>query len=325
MIFISEILDKTFLISAVMSMKHPRIIIFFSSVLALALMTVISVALGVFLFTIIPVLYTKIISAILFLIFGIIMLVEGFNKKKDTAKEELKEICSEIEIASAAASEHGDGDNGSHVVLIPTDPDAAPSSLDSDEHTASTSATAHHFSQDHIERIGLSLSDVVMDPELDHASSLSTPAQSFATPILDSDRLLSSTPMSRNLASPPAPPFATSPSSLSRLMRRLKLVLSKLLSPAFVQTFGLCFLAEWGDRSQIATIALAASKVRLALCLYPHLSLPFCISNLQSNATSTLCLLCMPLLESVWCHVGRHCGPCSVHWHCCVGWSNHCI
>ncbi len=37
-------------------------------------------------------------------------------------------------------------------------------------------------------------------------------------------------------------------------------LLSLLLSPAWVQTFIMTFLGEWGDRSQIATIAMAAGQ-----------------------------------------------------------------
>lgn len=37
-------------------------------------------------------------------------------------------------------------------------------------------------------------------------------------------------------------------------------LLSLLLSPAWVQTFVMTFLGEWGDRSQIATIAMAAGQ-----------------------------------------------------------------
>jgi hypothetical protein len=35
---------------------------------------------------------------------------------------------------------------------------------------------------------------------------------------------------------------------------------SLLLSPAWVQTFVMTFLGEWGDRSQIATVAMAAGS-----------------------------------------------------------------
>jgi putative Ca2+/H+ antiporter (TMEM165/GDT1 family) len=40
----------------------------------------------------------------------------------------------------------------------------------------------------------------------------------------------------------------------------LQAMFEKLLSPVFVKAFTMTFLAEWGDRSQIATIALGSSK-----------------------------------------------------------------
>lgn len=71
------------------------------------------------------------------------------------------------------------------------------------------------------------------------------------------------------LPSPPDSPIsesssrANSPdrrSTLSNISGGINNLFSLLLSPAWVQTFVMTFLAEWGDRSQIATIAMAAGS-----------------------------------------------------------------
>ena len=70
----------------------------------------------------------------------------------------------------------------------------------------------------------------------------------------------------RTLPSPPDSPASSrspSPSRASSFKSSLDGVtnlFSLLLSPAWVQTFVMTFLGEWGDRSQIATIAMAAGQ-----------------------------------------------------------------
>ena len=64
---------------------------------------------------------------------------------------------------------------------------------------------------------------------------------------------------------PPASPLSpTSKRKERRMIEGARNFCSFFLSPVFVQAFVLTFLGEWGDRSQIATIALGAAHVRLS-------------------------------------------------------------
>lgn len=49
-------------------------------------------------------------------------------------------------------------------------------------------------------------------------------------------------------------------SSTQRVLKEVKNLFSFILSPIWVQVFVMTFLGEWGDRSQIATIAMAAGS-----------------------------------------------------------------
>ena len=65
--------------------------------------------------------------------------------------------------------------------------------------------------------------------------------------------------------SPPSSPDSRSPSpyrssTFAGIFAGVHNLFSFLLSPAWVQTFVMTFLGEWGDRSQIATIAMSAGQ-----------------------------------------------------------------
>ncbi|KAG0235395.1 hypothetical protein BGW42_005374 [Actinomortierella wolfii] len=172
MIIVSEIGDKTFLIAAIMAMKHSRLLVFSSALSALAVMTILSAAFGHAVPNLISRKYTNILAALLFFCFGIRMFIDGWNMTEEEAAHELEEVTQELQ-------------EKEDLELL----QRAEGGIDSAEG----------------------------DPTL-------TPAAAKKK----------ETPGVINL-------------------------LQLLFSPVFVQTFIMTFLAEWGDRSQIATIALAAA------------------------------------------------------------------
>lgn len=112
MIGISEIGDKTFLIAALMAMRHDRLLVFSASTTSLILMTVLAGIVGRTFTSLIPQHVTLFMAGILFLVFGYKLVLEGLEMSKDAGvEEELAEVEEEIAIQginqALSASEEG--------------------------------------------------------------------------------------------------------------------------------------------------------------------------------------------------------------------------
>lgn len=203
MIIFSEIGDKTFLIAALMAMKHPRLLVFSAALGSLIVMSILSALLGHAVPTLIPKRFTSFLAAGLFLVFGVRMIFEGLKMAKGTGnvQEELKEVEQELEEKAAASS-----GNGRH----------NPRNL---EDGLPPRNGGHHSLRRSTSSPSLSDSD-----EDDYARARGRTAAKMTS------------------------------------LEGIQNLAGLLLSPAWVQTFVMTFLGEWGDRSQIATIAMAAGQ-----------------------------------------------------------------
>ncbi|KAF2872146.1 hypothetical protein BDV95DRAFT_606707 [Massariosphaeria phaeospora] len=201
MIIFSEIGDKTFLVAALMAMRHPRLLVFSAAFSALIVMTVLSAVLGHALPALIPERLTHFAAAGLFAVFGVKLLREGLAMSPDEGVgEEMREVEQELEEKEHLARRKGHRKSS-----------ISPYALESGRARRSRSN-----------------------------SRLPAPA--------------------RSPSSSPARSPSPSRTSLSSAFSGMNNLFSLLLSPAWVQTFVMTFLGEWGDRSQIATVAMAAGS-----------------------------------------------------------------
>lgn len=196
MIIFSEIGDKTFLVAALMAMRHARLLVFSAALSALIAMTVLSAVLGHAFPTLLPKKLTTLAAAILFFVFGAKSLREGLAMSKHAGVgDEMREVEAELE---------------------------------EKEHTMRRKSKG----------------DLLSPYELESGRGRSPGLDKMGRP-------------------EPSPPMSRSPSPSRGKKDRfggLTNLLSLVLSPAWVQTFVMTFLGEWGDRSQIATIAMAAGQ-----------------------------------------------------------------
>jgi len=202
MILFSEVGDKTFLIAALMAMKHDRMLVFSAALSALFAMTVLSALFGHAVPTLLPKRFTNFAAAVLFLVFGVKMLREGLAMSpNEGVAAEMQEVQMELEEKELQARQSGR-----------------------------------------------------------RRSSISPYALEMG---------MGRTRKSRSNSRLPSPPRSPSSSperdepqraSVQKVLAGFGNLFSLLLSPAWVQTFVMTFLGEWGDRSQIATIAMAAGQ-----------------------------------------------------------------
>ncbi|KAF3930240.1 hypothetical protein ABW20_dc0104823 [Dactylellina cionopaga] len=205
MIIFSEIGDKTFLIAALMAMKHPRTLVFTAAFSSLVVMTILSAVLGHAVPTLLPKRFTNWLASILFFVFGARMLMDGLKMEKGTAsvQEEMREVEQELQEKEQEAR----GRSGSNVSMM-EEGIVPPRSQKRNPLRRSNSPT---------------LSDDSDDEGFDQRGNASG-------------------------------------NSLKVVSDGVQNLAGLLLSPAWVQTFVMTFLGEWGDRSQIATIAMAAGQ-----------------------------------------------------------------
>ncbi|KAF5019665.1 hypothetical protein F66182_8315 [Fusarium sp. NRRL 66182] len=202
MILVSEIGDKTFLVAALMAMKHDRMVVFTAAFGALLVMTVLSAVLGHAVPTLIPKRVTSLLAAGLFFVFGAKLMYEGMQMDpNEGVSAELHEVEQELaEKEKEMGRKRGD-----------------------------------------------SVSAYTLEMGMNGNGRRSRPSNRLMSP-------------PRSPSQSPVRDSGSGSTAVSSLVQGATNLCSLLLSPAWVQTFIMTFLGEWGDRSQIATIAMAAGQ-----------------------------------------------------------------
>ncbi|KAJ0013952.1 hypothetical protein Pint_21287 [Pistacia integerrima] len=206
MILVSEIGDETFIIAALMAMRHPKSIVLSGALSALIVMTVLSTGLGRIVPNLISRKHTNRAATVLYAFFGMRLLYIAWRSDpKSSQKKEMEEVC--LHFFSLQKSQNCP----SYMLFLTIYP-----------------AILHyvHF------QCSSCHSSIQVEEKLEGGQGKSTFRRFF----------------------------------------------TRFCTPIFLESFILTFLAEWGDRSQIATIALATHKNAVGVAIGATIGHTICTS-----------------------------------------------
>jgi len=220
-ILVSEIGDKTFFIAAILAMRNNKLTVFLAALSALFLMTILSALLGWVVTTFIPREYTYYTCTAIMFAFGLKMLWEAWRMDDNEVEEVQKEVEEELAEMDGVSSAK------------------TPGSAERGEADGTDKAVGQKNAGFETEQAGAG-----QDPAVLQAQTLETDTQ-------------------RPQSKMPAPALRKKESWMDSVIdnscRENSWFGKKCLQifKLFVNCFTMTFIAEWGDRSQLATIVLA--------------------------------------------------------------------
>lgn len=288
----TELGDKTFCIAAVMAMKYPRVAVFAGAIGALVTMTVLSVGIGVAVPALLPKFYTHYAAAALFAYFGVKLLREARAMSKEEAEKEARGRSGSGADGSAA----GAADDSDQGELAEAEEEVAKLELKLGPGSTAAGADAGGGASSR-SALGAGASaassgagsgiDVEAGPQVGSPSTTSvmpsssaasararkgdagtdaSPAAAAEGPAAGAAVAATSSASAGKVSSSGSGSGGVNPGALGWLAAVLYLHIGANW-PVFTHSFSITFLAEWGDRSQIATIAMAAAANPFGVCL----------------------------------------------------------
>ncbi|GBG24837.1 GDT1-like protein 3 [Hondaea fermentalgiana] len=261
----SEIGDETFIMAAILAMRHPRSIILAASLSALWLMTMLSATFGFVLPHLLSPELTSRVATVLYFAFSARLLWIGLHSSDDVL-EEIEEV--EKGLNALAETEEASDDNNS-------EEQAARTSLQSSASRRSSRRSSRRNSRRSSRRSSsvASVAEAVVETKkrtsMRRMEVTAPEDETFVGTLLvqanqvweDAYALLE--PSFEEVYAAAEPMLKEVRHSFRPALKEAR----KWLTPTFVETFIIVFLAEWGDRSQISTITLASDASPLGVTL----------------------------------------------------------